>query len=89
MFGEISNALKLIEKYDYPVEAILDIYKCLYNGRDIFSIIDLIGIDIVLKILVNMHEEDDAIYVPNCLKAALKENILGKKNKTTMDVLNT
>ena len=84
LFHEISSALKLIEKYNYEVTTVSRIYDRLYNGRDIFNIIDLIGIDVVYKILQNLKEEDDSIYLPNCLKEALSKNILGKKNKTSL-----
>ncbi len=84
LFHEISSAMKLIEKYDYQIEQVNAIYKKLYDGRNIFQIIDVIGIDVVHKILCNLKEEDESIYLPQCLSLALKRNILGKKNKTSI-----
>lgn len=84
LFHEISSALKLIEKYGYNANNINSIYIKLYNGRNIFLIIDLIGIDVVFKILKNLKENDETIYLPSCLSLALEKNILGKKNKTSI-----
>ena len=84
LFSEISSALKLIEKFDYGVNQINKVYSKLYEGRDIFSIIDLIGIDIVFKILTNLKEDDSTIYMPLSLKLALDKDILGRKNKTSI-----
>ncbi len=84
LFHEISSALKLVEKFNYNVNQINQVYSKLYDGRDIFFIIDLIGIDVVFKILNNLREEDETIYIPKILKMALDKNVLGRKNKTTI-----
>lgn len=84
LFREISSALKLIEKFGYAVEDVNRMYKKLYVERNIFTIINLIGVDVVYKILVNLKDEDEAIYLPDCLELALQKNILGKKNKTSI-----
>lgn len=84
LFHEISSALKLIEKFYYSHENINKIYQKLYDGRNIFSIIDLIGIDIVYKILQNLKEIDETIYLPFCLEKALQAGALGRKNKTSI-----
>lgn len=84
LFHEISSALKLVEKYNYTVESINLFYNKLYDGRDIFAIVDIIGIDVVYCIIVNMKEQDDSLYLPKCLTTAIQNNILGKKNKTSI-----
>jgi len=84
LFHEISSALKLIEKHGYTIETISKVYNQLYAGRDIFTVIDLIGIDIVHKIIENLKVNDDSIYLPQCLQKAIELNILGKKNKSTI-----
>lgn len=84
LFNEISAAFRLIEKYDYSPKEISALYRTLYGGRDVFQIIDLIGIDVVFQILKNLGEVDSFIYVPQTLALALKKNILGKKNKTSI-----
>jgi 3-hydroxyacyl-CoA dehydrogenase len=84
LFQEISNVCKLIELKKYPTAAIRTMYDKLYGGRDIFSIVDQIGIDVARSIMLNLSERDKALYVPACLDAAIKRNILGKKNKTSI-----
>lgn len=84
LFHEISSGLKLIEKYHYSYKDINKIYQKLYDGRNIFTIIDLIGIDTVHKILKNLQEIDTTIYLPICLGKALKAGALGRKNKTSI-----
>jgi len=84
LFNEMSSALKLVEKFNYSADQINRVYSKLYEGRDIFFIIDLIGIDIVYKILSNLKEIDDTIYLPEVLKLALDRGILGRKNKTSI-----
>ena len=83
LFEEISTAIKLIEKYNYSMSAILGVYKHLYGGRNIFDIVDLVGIDITYNILNNLNESDESVYVPKLLKEALSNGYLGKKNKKT------
>ena len=87
LFSEISSALKLIEKHNYTVDQVNLVYSKLYSGRNIFSIIDLIGIDVVNKIIVNLNEEDHTIYLPKCLSEALKRDILGRKNSTSIKMI--
>lgn len=88
LFHEISSALKLIEKFDYEASSINSVYNKLYGGRNIFTIVDIIGVDVVHSILVNLKEHDSSIYIPTSLQLALDKDILGKKNKTSiMDIL--
>ena len=43
---------------------------------------------ISLSIFKYINEKDPSIYVPLCLDKAIKSNVLGKKNKTSiLDVL--
>lgn len=84
LFHEISSALKLIEKLNYSVDSVNAFYKKLYDGRDIFTIVDIIGIDVVRAILVNLKAQDDNLYLPECLRNAMNKNVLGKKNKTSI-----
>lgn len=84
LFGEISNALKLIEVQNYSVSDIVTMYNHLYQGRDIFNIVDLIGVDVVKSIMENLAEDDHSFYVANCLTDAVNRKILGKKNRTSI-----
>lgn len=89
LFSEIASVLKLVEEYNYTIEQINGVYSKLYDGRDIFVIIDLIGVDVAYQILLNLNEKDKTIYVGNLLKDAMKLNSLGRKNKTSIkDFLN-
>lgn len=85
LFREISNFLKLIEEGGYSLEAVGRAYAKLYAGRDIIKIIDIVGLDVVYKILINLKSEDNTIYIPKCLETALAGNILGRKNKTSIE----
>lgn len=84
LFNEIASALKLIEKFNYSYEQVDLVYNKLYDGRNLFMIIDLIGIDVVYQILKNLKDDDESIYLPKCLSIALDKNILGRKNKTSL-----
>jgi 3-hydroxyacyl-CoA dehydrogenase len=86
LFHEISSVLKLIEKNNYKVDVVNAVYAKLYEGRNIFNIIDIIGIDVVLKILQNLKEEDNGIFIPASLNYAIENNIFGKKNKTSISM---
>jgi len=89
LFNEIGTAMKLIELYGYSYDAVKQMYKHLYDERDIFLILDLIGLDVAQKIFKNINEKDPSIYVPRYIDTAVKAGILGKKNKTSiLDVLN-
>lgn len=84
LFGEISNVLKLIEKDGYSTSDISAIYEHLYPNRNIFNIVDLIGVDIVKMIMENLAEDDNGFYVGHCLETAVSRDILGKKNRTSI-----
>lgn len=87
LFQEIANIFKAIETYHYSYTQINMMYRFLYPQRDIFKIIDLIGIDLVEKILKNLNAQDPTIYFPKKLTEALEKNILGKKNHTSITQL--
>jgi len=81
LFNEIAMIFKLIEKYKYNSGNIKSICKKLYDERNIFQIIDIVGVDITLKIIENLAEEDTTIYIPTLLKEAINNNIYGKKTE--------
>lgn len=87
LFNEIASAFKLLEKYNYTLNAIDAIYSKLYGGRKLFAIVDLIGVDVSYNILQNLKEQDETIYLPLSLKKALDKNILGKKNGTSIKTI--
>jgi 3-hydroxyacyl-CoA dehydrogenase len=84
IFHEISSVFKLIELYGYLPDDINKMYSYLYENRNIFYIIDLIGIDIVDHILENLHVNDSSFFQPKTFKRALSAGVLGKKNKTSI-----
>ena len=73
-----------MKKFNYSVDSVNSFYSKFYDGRDIFTIVDLIGVDVVRAILTNLKEVDNAIYVPECLSLAISRDILGKKIKITI-----
>ncbi len=89
LFAEIAATLKLIDEYGYTPDAIEKVNTSIGRNASIFSIIDLIGIDTTLRILQNLHEEDPGIHVSPLLNKALSQEILGRKNGTSiLEVIN-
>ncbi len=84
LFQEIANALKLIDRFNYKTSTIDRILSHMGRSVSVFDIIDLVGVDITRKILMNLKEVDSSIYCSQLLDEALKKNILGKKNKTSI-----
>ena len=84
LFREIINAFIMIEQYEYSQASITNIYKSLGRNYDLFSVIDLIGVDTTYRILENLKEQDNSLYLPTTLREAIKVNILGRKNNTSI-----
>ncbi len=84
LFLEISNVFKLVEKYGYSYSEIEKVYKTLFMGRDVISILDVVGIDVSLQIIKNLNEKDSSVYIPSILKRAIDHGVLGRKNKTSL-----
>ena len=84
LFHELGAALKLVDNYNYNIQDIKNVISVISPNRDIFLILDLIGLDVALSIFKNLHEEDSSIYIPKCIEDALKLGVLGKKNKTSI-----
>lgn len=89
LFGEISNIFKIIEQLNYSYKECQDVYNTLYEKRNIFNIINTIGIDICEAIFKNIKENDPSFYHPKSFKKALSKGILGRKNKTKIEDLFT
>ncbi len=84
IFREISNVFYMIEKLDYDIFSIESIYENLYKGRNIFDLIDLIGVDTSISIINNLGISESSLYKPKLLKLAFDNGVLGKKNKTSI-----
>ncbi len=83
IFSEISSVFKLIEIHGYKPQDLAKIYNTLFN-KNLFRMIDLIGVDVTYKILCNLNQKDSGIYIPQLLKLAIDNGILGKKNGTSI-----
>lgn len=84
LFHEFSAYFKLLEKYGYNYGELDKVMCKLYGDRDILKIMDIIGIDVTLKIMENIKEDEHEFFVPKLLKDAIDHKILGYKNKTSI-----
>ena len=84
LFHEIATALRLIDYYGYQPETIDAVLAHLGRSTSLFNMIDLVGIDTVRSILLNLQQVDPSLYLSPLLDIALKQNILGRKNRTTI-----
>lgn len=86
IFKDISYFFYLIEQENFKKNDILDIYKKTLIKNDPIKILNMIGLDTCLSIFENLNEYDKNFYIPLCLKKAVKENVLGYKNKKLLKV---
>lgn len=84
LFHEFSTFFKLVEKYNYSYNNIEHMINKLYGQRDLLKIIDIIGVDVVNKIMQNIREVEDEFYVSKLLIKAECNAILGYKNNTSI-----
>ena len=85
LFKEISSFFELIEKNNYSIQDLQAVYDSLHDGRNIISIINIIGVDVALNIIKNLNKVYQNFYIPKSFEIAIKNNILGKKNKTSIN----
>ena len=86
LFAEISNLFFLIEQENIEKKEILKVFKKINHSLDILHTIDIIGVDISIKILENLKSEYN-YYVPQILYQCESNKILGKKNKTSIKTI--
>lgn len=84
LFKEISSVFELIEVYGYSVEDVQKAYDALWSGKDIFKVVDLIGIDVVRSIMKKYSNKLPEFYFPKLIDRAPTLGILGRKNKTSI-----
>ncbi|MEI7998050.1 MAG: 3-hydroxyacyl-CoA dehydrogenase NAD-binding domain-containing protein [Candidatus Omnitrophota bacterium] len=84
LFQEIANALKLVDRYGYDTRRIDQVLSHMGRSVSIFDIIDLVGVDVTRRIILNLKENDSAIFYSPIFDKALSDNVLGKKNKTSI-----
>lgn len=84
LFSEISTMFVLMEKHGYSLPEIEKMQTKLYGKRNLIKIIDIIGVDVTLKILENLNEQEFEFYIPKLIKQAVETGVLGKKNNTSL-----
>jgi len=83
IFSEISEFFYLIEKDYVNKDQLLASFNKMKN-YNLLNLIDVIGVDVSMAILENLHKSYNRFYIPQILKIALSKNILGKKNKKSI-----
>ena len=86
LFKEISYFFYLYEVEKVSAENLRKIHKIIIKNSDPIKIVNMIGLDTCLSILENLNNEDKNFYVPQLLKEAVKNNILGFKNKKLLKI---
>ena len=81
LFKDISYFFYLIEVEKFDINEINKLYQSDSTKTNPIRLINIIGVDTSLYILENLNKHDKNFYIPELLKIALKENILGNKNK--------
>ena len=81
IFREISYFFYLIEVEKFNIDDINLFYQSELRNINPIKLINIIGTDTSLYILENLHKHDKSFYIPELLKSAIKNNILGNKNK--------
>ena len=87
LFKDISFFFYLIEVEKINILDLQKIYLSDLKKFDPVKIINLIGVDTCLQILINLNRHDSEYYVPNSLKKSINLRILGNKNKTHFKIL--
>ena len=80
LFKNISYFFYLLEKENIKINDLKIIFKNLFN-IDPVKIVNMIGLDTCLNILINLNKSDNNFYVPNSFKKSVNNKILGYKNK--------
>ena len=87
LFKDISFFFYLIEKENFRADEVKKIYLDSLKHSDPIKLVNLIGVDTCLHILINLNKYDTQYYIPKMLRDSVKLNILGNKNKTRFKVL--
>ena len=81
IFRDLSYFFYLHEKENIPIVDLKKIYSDDIKKNDPLKIVNMIGVDTCLDILINLNKFDKSFYVPKLLLESVKNNILGYKNK--------
>jgi len=87
LFKDISFFFYLLEKEKFKIDDIKKIYLSDLKKTDPLKLINRIGVDTCLNILINLNKYDNQYYVPKMLQESVDLNILGNKNKTQFKIL--
>ena len=87
LFKDISFFFYLIEKEKMKIGDIKKIYSSDLKKFDPIRLVNIIGTDTCLHILINLNKYDKQYYVPKTLRETVALNILGNKNKTKFKLL--
>ena len=87
LFKDISFFFYLLEKEKFKIDDIKKIYSSDLKKTDPLKLINRIGVDTCLNILINLNKYDNQYYVPKMLQESVDSNILGNKNKTQFKIL--
>ena len=87
LFKDISFFFYLIEKENFRADEVKKIYLDSLKHSDPIKLVNLIGVDTCLHILINLNKYDNQYYVPKMLQESVDSNILGNKNKTQFKIL--
>tara|TARA_B110000444_G_C18842546_1_gene599818 strand:+ start:2274 stop:3041 length:768 start_codon:yes stop_codon:yes gene_type:complete len=86
IFKDISYFFYLIEVEKFNIDEINKLYSKDTNKINPIKLVNIIGTDTSLSILENLKKHDETFYIPIMLKKAVKNNILGNKNKKIFKV---
>ena len=86
IFRDISYFFYLYEKENTPINDLKKIYSDDIKKNDPLKIVNMIGVDTCHDILINLNKFDQSFYVPKSLQIAIKNNILGYKNKKVFKI---
>ena len=80
LFKNLSYFFYLFEVEKVSLNNLKKIYKNILNN-DPIKIVNMIGLDTCLSILINLNKSDTSFYIPNIIKESVRNNILGYKNR--------
>ena len=87
LFKDISFFFYLVEKEKMDIDNVNKIYQSDLKKLDPVRLVNIIGVDTCLRILINLNKYNDQYYVPKTFYESIRLNILGNKNKTKFKFL--
>lgn len=84
LFREIATVLKLIDDHRYTTASIDLVQRKMGRQVSLFDIVDIVGVDVTLRIIQNLREQDASIHLSPRLLRAVELGVLGRKNNTSI-----